>query len=160
MKVRIGFVTNSSSSSFVISFKNGQVEDSVKNNLITIIKKHLKEYNHEITEKELNIFFKEKVKFINSNNEKEIIDAYFDMAFYSPYEIINVCKQHYERVWLSKVANYCSTCPYRGKECGGKTYLDEAKEGDMLVISQENVIPYTALEEISEKFGVNIHHLG
>lgn len=137
MKSRAGFVSNSSSSSFILTSKEISLDDFVAD-----IK---------------NIW---NQAFIDGECED---DENLDRVakFIEPKKLDTIkarkwiCEEYSNQCWDAK-----SKVSLRKR--GRLTYLEQALKADVFGISDENEVPYPVLEKLEEKYGTSliINHLG
>lgn len=157
MKIRAGFVSNSSSSSFVLKNKNISLNDFLEDFIFIC--------GQEFNNNPDNIKYvnPDCYKFItvNKKSKKEIIQMYKDQCW-SPYHKINYEYNNPYRIFRNfnnfKLDLFCRWISNLGK----KTYLQEAMEANIFGVSDENEVPYEVLEKLKEKYGkyLTIRHLG
>jgi hypothetical protein len=176
MKSRNGFVSNSSSSSFVITSKKISFE-KVEKVMNKVWRKFLKmEYTHQ--EKDSyedfqgvlscdDIMITDWEQIPRKDKKILLIDCFDEMAYWNPYEplktnfdfylkLLNHVKPKFLRSFLA--ATYRWLC---GVIHG--TYLSEAMKSKVYMISKDNAVPYEVLKKLKKKFKKNIkihYHMG
>jgi len=136
MKCRSGFVSNSSSSSFVLFDKETTAAD-----FFQLIKDFWNEV-YEAGETTLDpAAINEVCKFINVQEMK------------TPNAIRWIEKAYKDECWSAREVI---------SKNGKMSYLKQALKANVFGTSQDNEIPYQVLDKLSERFGnkLIIHHLG
>lgn len=148
MKERNGFVSNSSSSSFVL-YKKITKDEFIMD--IKVIWKHLHWKHPEEVYKE-NL---DEVSFFIAPKRMEKKAARL---------IINSAYQNQNWDANDKVYPFCWKKSLKTiiEKFFSPTYCDEAIKAEVFGTAQENQIPYLVLEELKSKYGKEliIHHLG
>lgn len=153
MKFRNGFVSNSSSSSFILK------DESMSANLFTEdIKRIWRRLHKEGVCSEENL---DKVSefytislFLGTKFKKDLICRLYNSQHWDAKSKIN---SEYISKWdnlFLKIKNFTHNL-----FC--KSYLNEAMKANVFGVSDENRIPYEVLEELQKKYkNLTIHHLG
>jgi len=154
MKIRSGFVSNSSSSSFILRDESVSVpifRDSIKkiwNDL------YLKGECDKENLDQVSIFY--SISFYSVKSfQKSLIKGLYSNECWSASEKIN-------HEYVSKYDPFFVKIKKFITNTFSKTYLQEALKADIFGTSQENEIPYEVLKALKEKYGSKliIHHLG
>lgn len=153
MKIRTGFVSNSSSSSFILNDKYISLKD-FKND-IKFIWNTLSNAGHCSKENLVNVSCFLDLRFYSKKSKKQVIERLYSNECYGANSKIN-----YE--YISKYDPLFEKVKKFFINLFSKTYLQEAMKADIFGTSQENEIPYEVLEAVKEKYGSKlvIHHLG
>lgn len=153
MKIRSGFVSNSSSSSFILNDKYISLKDF--KNEIKFIWDTL--YKAKKCQKEnlaaVSVFF--DFKLYSKKSKKQMIKKmYLDECYSAESKIDFEYISKYDPFLLKIKKLFCNLF--------GKTYLQEAMKADIFGTSQDNAVPYEVIEALKDRFGSKlvIHHLG
>ncbi len=148
MKERLGFVSNSSSSSFLL-FKKMKKDDFIAD-IKNIWNQLYIEHPEEVYKEDF-----DKISFFIAPKEM------------SKKEAKNAISEAYENECWSASGktipfSWKNDLWYKIRTFFSKTYLDEALKADVFGTTQENEVPYLVLEELKRKYGKKliIHHLG
>lgn len=153
MKFRNGFVSNSSSSSFILK------DESMSANFFTEdIKRTWRRLHKEGVCSEENLdkvseFY--TLSFVLSENIKKdlIVRLYDEVCWCAKSKINSEHISKWDKLFL-KIKKFIHNL-----FC--KSYLDEAMKANVFGVSNENAIPYEVLEELQKKYkNLTIHHLG
>lgn len=136
MKRRNGFVSNSSSSSFVLHVD--MTPEEFESDIQEIWDQAVCD-DYEVSQGDIS----KVARFINPKEMDKLKAKAWIIEEYS-----KECWGANEKISIRK----------RGKQ----TYLDEALKAKVFGIAEENSIPYQVLEQLREKYGakLTIHHLG
>jgi len=155
MKIRNGFVSNSSSSSFILK---GKITSNYFLNDMKNIWQELLDNKDEdvspIVDFHSNVFSID-VKGYEKRDAATIISAmYKEQCWGDGNHPINA-HYYYGRNLFKKFLSFII------KKLS-KTYLQEALEADVFITANENYVPYPVLDALLEKYGkdLTIHHLG
>lgn len=153
MKFRNGFVSNSSSSSFILKDKSTSVYLFAED-----IKQIWKRLHKEGVCSEENLdnvseFYTISV-FLGTKFKKDLIVRLYDNQCWDAKGKINF-------EYISKWDNLFLKIKKFIHNLFCKSYLDEAMKANVFGVSNENEIPYEVLEELQKKYkNLTIHHLG
>ena len=153
MKFRNGFVSNSSSSSFILKDK------SMSANLFAEDVKQIWKRLHDegvCSEENLdNVSEFYTLSFVLSENiKKDLIYRLYDNQCWDAKGKIN-------SEYISKWDNLFLKIKKFIHNLFCKSYLNEAMKANVFGVSGENEIPYEVLEELRKKYkNLTIHHLG
>lgn len=173
MKTRCGFVTNSSSSSFILKFqgeynpKTGKYERESGYELDEV--KKVMEYICQVIEDlykyDIKDHYKEGKDYIVSNTKdtKEIREIFGDKAYWDSDAPIACLFQHIEysddkdrrlayraikeKLGVKDLYRNCEICPFKGM-C--PTLTDVALNGDVFIVTEENAFPAELLLSLLE----------
>lgn len=152
MKYRRDFVTNSSSSCFVVNKRyDGKnfTTIEVRNILQILIDTHNKINNTNI---EL-----DDICVITDTKDSEVLNTLFEDECWGDGESGINCPLTYERQNELDYPN-CKDCPERTERC--KTYNDVCIAGDVTIFGHENAIPYELFDCIEGYLNARRYHLG
>lgn len=143
MKVRYGFVTNSSSSSFVVKSSNDESPYTIEE-VREVLNYLLDLYNNRFDQN-----VKEGSNYIisDSKDDSTIKEIFSEYACWGAEDPIN-CPLPYSLM----PDDMCNGCHYKDICQDKESLLDIAKDGDVFVVSYENSMPTFILETIGHLF--------
>ena len=153
MKIRSGFVSNSSSSSFILNDKYISLKDF--KNEIKFIWDTLYKAGKCSKENLINVSCFLDIKMYSKKSKKQVIKKMYSDECYGAESKI-------DHEYISKYDPFFENIKKFLHNLFSKTYLQEAMKASIFGTSQENEIPYEVLEALEERFGskLTIHHLG
>jgi len=156
MKVRNGFVSNSSSSSFIL--KGNITADTFDWDVKTIWRNLITDGEIDEGYGALEDWYKNTksltVKELGKADTSRLIDIFYRQQYWGANHPIHEFRYYGRNKFIQLF--YFIINKFR------KTYLQEALEADVFLITGENYIPYPVIDALLEKYGKNltVHHLG